>query len=549
MSSYKKNAASNRDALFGGAAAAGGGDKKKKSGGSSGGGSKSRQAPKDTSRGYQSRAPAPSPSAPAPSTFTTARHNSGKSKKPVPKCVLSEDAQLAKRKEADDYKAKALAAMQKTFFSRPDPVAASTYYKRAADCYQALCDFRTERLYRLESARCNRVIAAWASCAADFTRAAELALIEGEAGTDDVANSSKNAHDHYRQAGEAWTQQNERAKAAACQVKAAMALNSGEPGSMLSKAALAGMEEAVEAHVPDVLNPFCRYRQTGVSAFVDPNDDQSTAENPTPEMLELANTHLVSKSYAHEPLLDLVNSLSDFGEYASALYAAGAARTLLEKDGISTLTLGRVYVVETILMLAMGDPVAAEQVFLSKHVQSTPYLSSRECKLAEDLFRAVKMRDGDALEEARDPAGPNRSGLANLHPSLQQVVKQIRLSGVARKAAPDAGGTTAAPPPSKPRKSGSSSSSEKKKKKKPSSSSGKSKSDDEGESPAAQPAETAAAAAESSLQEVLNMKTGYEKEAAEGEHLDADALDAELDGLDFGDDGLGSDEEDDFDLR
>jgi len=55
-------------------------------------------------------------------------------------------------KEADDYLAKANKCMQKGLFSSPDPVAASTYYKRAADAYQQCAEQRLERLYRVQSA-------------------------------------------------------------------------------------------------------------------------------------------------------------------------------------------------------------------------------------------------------------------------------------------------------------------------------------------------------------------------------------------------------------
>jgi len=546
---YKKNASSNRDALFGGMG--GGGDdgnkknnKKKSSSskpagnsgsGSGSGGATSTKPSVASAQGYKPR-----------SIGIVAEDDSAtttKKKKAIPKCLLGPDAKAAKLKEAEEYKTKANAAMQKSFFARPDPVAASTYYKRAADCYQALCDLQMEKLYRLESAKCNWHTKAWASAAGDYGRAAELALLQDE---------PQDAAKYHRAASDSWTQLDEKAKAAKCLVDAAKAVNACQPGTMLSKEALQGMEEAVEAHVPDPLNPFARYRQTGTSAFApegDPHADMSTA---SAEIVELAEQHLVSRSYAHEPLLELVNEFANYGEYASALYAAGAARVLLEKDGISTLSLSRVYVVETVLMLAMGDPIAAEQVFLNKHCQATKYLSTRECKLAEDLFRAVKMRDADALEEARDPNGSNRSGLANLHPAVRDVVTQLRIAGVARKQL--AGGDNEPPPPPSKKKGSSVSASsgggtEKKgkKKKKKSCSSGKQNlsSDDEGQPPQQQ--------AKDSLQDVLNMKTGYEQEAKEGETLDGDALASELDGLDFDlGDGAGSDEDlddDDFDLR
>lgn len=161
---------------------------------------------------------------------------------------------------------------------------------------------------------------------------------------------------------------------------------------------------------------------------------------------------------------------------------------------------------ETIVTLAMGDPIAAEEQFLQRHVQHTAYLNSRECKLAEDLFRACKIRDTEALEEARDVTGGNKAALANLHPSLQQLVQEIRVSGVARKHVPDttSGAATAGKTKGKKEK---------------------------------------AVKPEKSLKELANLKTGYEAEVQEGANLDGDALANELDALDF--DGLGDDDDDD----
>jgi hypothetical protein len=339
----------------------------------------------------------------------------------------------------------------------------------------------------------------------------------------------------HSKAAEAWTNMNEKAKAAGSKVQAAVSLNYGDESRLLSKEALAGMEEAVEAHVPDVLNPYARYRQTGHSAFIDPDSDESVT-NPSPENLALAAEHIVTRSYAHEPLLKLVYMLVDYGEYASALYAAGAASTILKKDGISTLSLGRSFVTETILTLAMGDPVAAEENFLKRHVQETSYLTSRECKLSEELFRAIKTRDGEALEEARDPTGSNRGGLANLHKSLQTLVGMLRLSGVARKTVGDTVAPAAAKKPPKEGGTGSKDGTGTRKtrmvpKKKP---------------PAAEEKP------EASLEEIIDQKTGYEQDEAAGENLNPDELQSELDDLNFddldSDDGL-DDDDDDVDLR
>ena len=88
----------------------------------------------------------------------------------------------------------------------------------------------------------------------------------------------------------------EKSKSAEAQVQAAIALLGGDSEQLLSKEVLAGLEEAVEAHVPDVMNPYARYRQTGRSAFI-PEDE--TVDNPSKEAMQLAQSHLVTRAYAH----------------------------------------------------------------------------------------------------------------------------------------------------------------------------------------------------------------------------------------------------------
>lgn len=427
---------------------------------------------------------------------------------------LSGAAKAEKIKEAEDYRDKAKKAMQKGMFTRPDPLAASTYYKRAADAYQKCNEFRLERMYRISSADCQVAVGAFATAAAEYTRAAELFEVAED---ETVEMKREIGRKCLLNASDAWLNMNEPAKAAESKVAAAKALTWGDDSNALPKAALSALEEAVEAHVPDPLNPYSRYRQTGISAFVNPDSDE-TAENPSPETLSFAEQHVVSRPYAHESVQDVVYLFISFGEYPAALYAQGAVSVLLSRDGVSSLSLSRSFVAETILTLAMGDPIAAEQQFLSRHVQKTSYLSSRECKLGEELFRAVKMRDDEALEDARSPSGSNRAAIANQHESLREVVSMIRISGVARKNV------------------GSSSSSKKSK-----------KSDASKSKPtfSAVPKKKEAP----SFEELSSMKTGYEKDVAAADAIDANDLQNELDALDFGDDSESDLDDDELDLR
>lgn len=498
--SYKSSAASNRDALFGGA---------------SGGDSKKKKTSKSSSSTKPSATPGPTPTAP-----TSKGYSYGSQKKAPTRVGLSGAAKDAKLKEAEDYRDKAKKAMQKGLFSSPDPLVASTYYKRAADSYQLCGEARLERLYRINSADCQARIGAWATAAAEYTRAAELVKDADDETTEMKREIGRKL---YLSAADAWRNMNDPGKAAVSTVQAAMALMWEDESSFISKMALVALEESVEAFVPDPLNFAARYRQTGTSAYVDPNSEE-TAANPSPEALELAKQHLVDRPYAHETLQDVRDLLVVNSEYASALYVAGAITTLLSENGVSTLSLSRAFVAETIITLAMGDPVAAEENFLSRHVQKTTYLSSRECKLAEELFRAVKMRDLEALEEARGLKGTNRSAIGNLPPSLRKLVGMIRISGVARNGDPEVDY-------SQPKKEKSSKTKSKSKEK-----------------------ESATGEEEStSLEQLSSKKTGYENEDDEGDsahEIDASALQDELDALNFGDDDDESDlDDEDIDLR
>ena len=487
--SYKHTASTNKDFLFGGA-------------GSSGTTKKSTQVPSQAGL------------TPGTQSSASKGYNYGKSQKATTKLAMSGEARAAKIKEAEDYRDKAKKAMQKGLFTKPDPLAASTYYKRAADAFQAAGEARLERMYRMNSAECQNRVGAWATAAAEFTRAAELVKEADDETTEMKREIGRKLH---LDAAEAWRQMNDPGKAASSTVQAAMALMWGDKPSFIPKTVLEAIEVAVEAFVPDPLNPYCRYRQTGCSAYVNP-DSAEVVEKPSPETLELAKTHLVTRAYAHEPLQDVLQLLVGFSEYASALYTAGAISVLLEENGVSTLSLSRAYVAETIISLAMGDPIAAEENFLNRHVQKSSYLTSRECKLAEELFRAVKTRNLDALEEARNLKGANRSGIGNLPDSLKDLLMMIRLSGMARKGDADLAVT-------KPRKQ-----------EKETKDGNKTKT------------KTVEKTEKTSLEDLDAWKTGPENDADDDDALDPSALQDELDALDFGDEESDIDDED-VDLR
>jgi hypothetical protein len=424
--------------------------------------------------------------------------------------TLDGEAKSVALKEAGEFQKKAKQCMQKSLFSSPDPLSASTYYKRAADNYQKCGEYRQERFTRMNSAGCQLQLGAYATAAAEYTRAADLV----EQATDESIEIKRElGRKLYLDAADAWQNSNERAKSAASKIQAALALIWGDDSLALPGVALQAIEEAVESNVPDPLNPYSRYRQSGISIYINPKSGE-TAENPSSEALELAKQQIVTRAYAHESVQQVVYLLVSFGEYASALYASGAVTKLLSENGAATLSLSRAFLAETILTLAMGDPIAAEENFLQRHVQKSSYLNSRECKLAEELFRAVKTRDTETLEEVRSKRGSNKAAISNLHECLRELVGMIRISGIARKGAPEILEKKV---------------SSKKKK----------------TSPESKPSNVEPAP---SLEDLATRKTGYEKEVEEAHIIDQDALQDELDALNFGDDDSSVDD-DSLDLR
>lgn len=351
---------------------------------------------------------------------------------------LTGDAKIEKMKEAESYRDKAKKALTRSLFSSPDPIAGAMFYHRAAECYKQCGENRLERLHRIASGDCQMGQGAYASAAAEYVRAAELVEISEETLERKRAECVK----LYSDAAKAWTEEGDKGKAGGCLLKAGFAFLIGDDeGSeqiggasvnlgKMNKDAIKSIEAAIESHVPDPLNRYHSFRTTGHSDFLDPN--ASPGDPIDDATLELCKHHLVTSSFTHETLGKAVNKFVEYGEYKSALYAAGSVSAVLESDGFSTISLSRAYCVETILTLALGDVVAADKNFLEVHLQNNNYLSSRECKLAEDLIRAIKSRNIAELDEARDINGANRTAISNLDIVMRNVIAGLRVSGAAK---------------------------------------------------------------------------------------------------------------------
>ena len=331
--------------------------------------------------------------------------------------------------EAEDHRLRASKAMTRGVFSRPDPISAANYYRRAADAYKQCGEMRLEKLHRIACGDCQRGQGAHATAASEYARAAELAEFEISESADRRRKECRRLH---LDAAAMWEEMGEGGRAAESTMRAAFGMVIGTKfDSKLEDDALACVEMAIEMFLGDPLNSKRDYRTTrgSSSRYLDTDLAKRDAVAAERAALELATKNVVSDSYAHEIVIKAGNELLRRKMYEPALYAYGAATAILKHEGFATVSLYRSYVSEAVITLAMGDAVAASREYERVHLQDTGYLSSRECALEEDLVRACVGLDSEALEVARGRNGPNRTAMANLDPIVREVAMEIRVSG------------------------------------------------------------------------------------------------------------------------
>jgi len=157
MSHYKRDQASNRDALFGGAGSSGSGG----GGGRKARPSSTRSAASPTSAAAAAPRPSPRNNAGIRSTLGSTSNTPANDPQITPGpsaifggkiasrnrmvSILNGQAKIDKMAEAEDNRLKAKQAMTRGIFSKPDPISAANFYKRAADAYKACGENRLER--------------------------------------------------------------------------------------------------------------------------------------------------------------------------------------------------------------------------------------------------------------------------------------------------------------------------------------------------------------------------------------------------------------------
>jgi hypothetical protein len=190
----------------------------------------------------------------------------------------------------------------------------------------------------------------YSSAAMEYSRAAELSATSDEI----TARKQKEVNQLYKNAAEAWIAAGERGKAAECYTKAALGMMiDKDETENLDKPTHTALEDAVQFHVPDVLNRMSLLRMTNnVPPFARDLRNDNKYSAPTVEQLkEIAREDIAQSAYAHENVQQIVRVFVETGNYRSALYAAGALTALLEESGFATVSLFKAYLTETILQL------------------------------------------------------------------------------------------------------------------------------------------------------------------------------------------------------
>jgi len=258
-------------------------------------------------------------------------------------------------------------AMQSGFFTSADPLSAYGYYKKAADCYKSCCDFKKEAMMRRSAAQCQTTNGHFSSAAGEYKLAAKCHSNLGSY----IESSSD-----YKNSAIAWTYANDISRCGEMLLESAKELDRGGlPGSG------AAFEQAVESFCPDVHNCFASYR-------VNKSESDGLGQ-------------LCTGAFVGEQLWYIVKIFTERKELSSALYALGGLTTYYENDTDSTATLYKTYFTTSIVQISLGDIVAAEKTYMEKHIQSDCYLPTDECRIAEDMIRAVKDFDSEKVEELK----------------------------------------------------------------------------------------------------------------------------------------------------
>lgn len=231
---------------------------------------------------------------------------------------------------------------------KPDYLAAATMYERSADLYKQAEDLSSAMLIMLKAAECHEGYNAMASVAVANTKAAQFNKEIGP-------GREKRTAELLIAAAEFWGLSGDLAKYGEALAKAAKELENVD-----AKGAHELYMKAMKVLCPD-------------------NKPQSPA---VVEIVRNIFSFLVRNRLFNEAL--------EFSTSAVAIFLAS------QLEGSAFKILAAV----TVIQLAQGDAVKAQQTYLQEHLNVPGYLNSRECELADNLTMAFSANDQEKLEKA-----------------------------------------------------------------------------------------------------------------------------------------------------
>jgi len=288
------------------------------------------------------------------SSSTTTSSSTAQSKTLKSSTTISPQLKLKKIEEAKEESEKGMKYLKKTIFNwSPDHLAAAPCFENSANAYKTAGEYKMSYMMFMKASEshegCNCSSAAGMAC----VKASEVAKL----GLDisEVVESMRKASQYFGIDGKI-------DKAAEMIYKLAKEYDSYEKFDD----AITAYMEACDMILPDKLT-------------------KTSLDGIYPGILDWMRDAF--KCYLKS------NNLQDALDFAKKM-------VIVFDSFDSEMSMCKTMVSMTIIQLAMGDIVAADQLFLEQ-LGNNQYINSKECRLAESFVMAIKLSDIDALDQAQ----------------------------------------------------------------------------------------------------------------------------------------------------
>lgn len=289
--------------------------------------------------------------------------------------IISPAAKAKKMEEAKSFSERGMKFLQTSMFQwNPDHLAAAPLFEKSADTYQKSGELDTAYLMYMKAIESHELSGILSAAALAAAKASGVAKSQG-----DVLNTAK----MLITSAEYWGSNGDIPKYAEVLSKAATEYEAIDP-----KEAISVYQKSIDTIFP--------------------------ADTPNAQIKNLHAT-LLDTMRKYFTLLVTEGLLNEALALANRMILVFTAFEL-------EASLCKIFVSITILHLTLGDVVRAQQVYLQEHLNSTLYIRSKECELADSLIMAFNNVDVDILDEAQ--AGAE---IHHLDPEIRRLGKELSL--------------------------------------------------------------------------------------------------------------------------